>query len=238
MAPGKRFFNKRYIVAVGTEKEWSSAMISKRINFNGGHHQNKITKDTTHLVVTARAWKAQHETVKEALAVNDDIDNKRNTKHKQRISIVSFDWLDDSWRGEKAKLEEPYKWEKIDPKALKKGANADDQDNPSDDDSDSDSSEIQQKPARKPAGKANAKAKGKKTKENEEPKSHKGMITEVFQESTDKYVSAKEVAAIQKRQEHERRVMEQLAAEEALQKEKDKVSKLRCNMTLARSSSG
>lgn len=222
MVKGKRFFNKCYIVAVGSEKGWSPSLISKRINSNGGHHQSKITKDTTHLVATYNAWKKQGGLIKEALAINDDIDNKRKSKHKQKIHIVSFTWLDDSWLAEKAKGEQPFKWEIILPKVMQNGEDADDEDTPDEESGDNEPARTQKKPNGKAA--VNGKASAQNLQAVEEPRSHKGMMAQVFEESTNQYVNAKEAAAIKKKQENERRIAEELAEEERKEKEAKKAA--------------
>ena len=226
MVKGKRFFKKCYIVAVGSEKGWSPSLISKRINSNGGHHQRTITKDTTHVIATAKAWKKQGALIKEALAINDDIDNKRKTKHKKKIHIVSFTWLDDSFLSEKVKGEQPFKWEFIQPKAMQNGEDADDEDSTEEEDDDNEPAKVQKKPNGKTHAKVDGKTAAKKAQEMEEqePKSHKGMMAQVFEESTNQYVNAKEAAAIKKKQENERRIAEELAEEERKEKEAKKAA--------------
>lgn len=222
MAKGKRFFNKRYIVVVGHEKDWTPTAISKRINNNGGNHQSKINRDTTHLVATSKAWKRQGGLVKDALVLNDDKDNNRSTEQKHRINIVTFDWLDDSWRGEKTKHEDPYRWEKIDPKAMQKGDDTNEEDSSDEQSSNSEPTKTKKKTNGKPNGKAKAKANGKRVQVVDGPKSHKGLMAQVFQESTDKYVNQAEAAAIKRKQEYERRIADQLAEEERKEKEEKK----------------
>lgn len=184
-----RIFAKCYITNVGYYQEWTPNNISTRVNSNGGHYQQKISNETTHLVVTPKAWKAQGTVVKHALELNRD--------SGRDIKIVSFDWLDDSWNNENRKNETPYQWEKLDPKSKDPKGN----DEPK---------KVQ-------------KANGKQTKEVEGPKSYVGMMAEVFQESTDKFVDATEKKRIEKQIESARRVRAEMEKEEREERElKDK----------------
>lgn len=119
-----------------------------------------------------------------------------NRDSKRSIKIVSFDWLDDVFQNQKRKPEGPYMWEKLAPK------------NDGDDSMNEDTSKKRKK------------ANPKSTDGVGGPKNHVGMMAEVFQESTEKFVDAKEKKRIQKQMESAKRVREEFEREEREAKEK------------------
>ena len=93
---------------IGYDKEWTPNTISSRVSANGGSFQgDRIRNKTTHLVVTPKAWKAQGPIIREALSLNQE--------GNREIKIVSFDWLEDSWRNG-LKSTRPYEWLRLNTK--------------------------------------------------------------------------------------------------------------------------
>ena len=191
----KRTFDKCYISNAGYDSSWSPALISTRVNANGGHYTGTtVTSKTTHVVATPKAWKGQTGAVKQALEQNRDT-------HRD-IKIVSFDWLDDTWRNEKKNNATfPYEWTKLDPKSntISKG-----EDEP---------------------GNTQKKASGKASKEKGEPKSHAGMVAEAFYESTDQFVDEKTKKDMERKIDQQRRVQKTIEEEERAAKKAEEAKK-------------
>lgn len=192
---GKKTFDKCYISNAGHDSSWKPNHMGTRIRANGGVYVgNKIEAKTTHLVVTPKAWKAQKGPVKQALELNRDTDRD--------IKIVSFDWLDDTWRNEKKNNATfPYEWTKLDPKA---NSTSNGEDRPR---------------------KTQENASRKSSKENEGPKSHVGMVAEAFYDSTDRFVDEKSKKEMDKKIEQHRRVQKSMEEEEKAAKKAEEAKK-------------
>jgi len=174
-----RYFKDCVISHIGYDKEWKPNSIGSRVIANGGLFQNeRITEKTTHLVVTPKAWKAQGPAVKEALCLNKE--------GNRDIKIVSFDWLEDSWRNG-LKSTRPYEWLRLDAKARNGGKTG--------------------QPTQTP--------------DSETPKGTVGIMAEVLEESTDKFLDASDKKRIAREVETTRRVQQEMENERLEEKKKE-----------------
>ena len=105
------------IAVAGQYKDYPASKVGGWITGVGGRVEAKISKTTTHLVASGRAWERQDALIKAALKLNLDAD-------EACVKIVSFDWLEDCLVNKSKKREGPYLWEKLDSSSKKKVASA------------------------------------------------------------------------------------------------------------------
>ncbi|KAK3716027.1 hypothetical protein LTR37_006757 [Vermiconidia calcicola] len=119
MAKGSKALAKCAIVISGTYKDYPAAKVSGWATNLGARVHSSVNANTTHVVVSKKAWERKDAAVQTALKYNQD--------GPAEIYIVSFDWLEDSVTNRSKKKEGPYLWEKLDAahsKAAKKAEKA------------------------------------------------------------------------------------------------------------------
>lgn len=95
-------------------ENFTAQNIKKWIEGAGGHAylKEKLTEQTTHVVINEKTWLAQGPFIQEILRA----ERKETSEQQGRaIHIVSFNWLDDTVRGRKKLGESNFKWKKLAP---------------------------------------------------------------------------------------------------------------------------
>ena len=181
-----KFLAKCTIVPVGSNSNWKTADVDRWISNAGGKMENKLSKETTHLVVDGKTRKKDPSILQKAI----EMKNKGYD-----IKIVSYDWLEDSLNNKSKKQAGPYLWSKLDKANVTETATA-----------------------------------------PKEARGHVGMLTEVFKDSTDKYVTEAERKKLDKEIEHAKRVKKQMEHEEkeAARKKKEEAALFRQGANKAR----
>lgn len=102
------------IAIAGQYREYGYDKVSGWIHNLGGSATRTVTKATTHIVATEKAWKRKDAAVATAQQLNE--------QGGVEIKIVSFDWLEDSVNNKTKKREGPYLWTKLDGTVAKQEA--------------------------------------------------------------------------------------------------------------------
>lgn len=177
--------NGCYITTLGSYQNWQPSEIARWIKNQGGRFEARVSESTTHLIVSEKEWKSQSKPIPQVLQQNGATDRK--------IKIVSFDWLHESLHHKTKRSEAPFRWEKIDPKSMKKTKH---------------SMNVHED---EPVKEYSPVVRG--------PKNHTGMMAEVFHGSTDHFVPEQEKRRIDKEIELQKAAQEQIEREDREAKE-------------------
>lgn len=196
MPKGSKALVKCNICTVGHFKDWKPTQISQWITGCGGRHTSRLNRETTHLVISSDKWRSEHELVKKAKEMNPG-------QGKGGVQIVSWDWLEDSVMNRTRRPEGTYLWAKLEPNAKARKKVQKVQVNSSSDADESDTEIAAPKGAKNGAG----------------------MLREVFEDSTNRYVSAKENEKIKRQAAVEKQVREQIARDEERRRKTEEEAK-------------
>lgn len=92
----------------------------------GGHFRSKVSSDTTHLIVSERAWGRQDApgtTLRLFVfltSLTSSLIVKEALAGSSKMHIVTWDWIEDSLGKGRKQSEKTYSWTKIEEKAQKK----------------------------------------------------------------------------------------------------------------------